>query len=390
MAARNVFHLALDHTNPDRIYVATADGVYVGQLDQGIWTKRLGALSAEETEVEEPEPLEDIETGTESGSLHHLSAIAVDPGQPGTLYIAGGKGVQRSRDGGLTWEPPLAAGLPAGAISRLLLQHNSPTMLYAATSEGVSRFRIDEERWEPLLQGLGTRRVNDLAATSHEFWAATDEGLFRYALEPEEIADGGPPSVQELLLNFVHEPTIGQAREAAIRYAEVHPDKIRRWRRRAALQALLPSVGFGIDHDRSTDISVDEGSFPSFQLLETQDRDYALGADVTWNLGELIWNNDQTSIDTRSKLMVELRNEIVDEVTRVYFERRRLQLVLLTNRPTEQHLLVEKELRVQELTALLDGMTDGYFTEHMRLPAAAVPAAHKATQATKEATWRQP
>ena len=61
--------------------------------------------------------------------------------------------------------------------------------------------------------------------------------------------------------------------------------------------------------------------------------------------------------------MVQLRNDVVDEVTRLYFERRRLQVELLTRPPAEPQPALDKALRVQELTALIDGLTDGYFSQ---------------------------
>ncbi|MFH1767939.1 MAG: hypothetical protein ABH858_02100, partial [Candidatus Omnitrophota bacterium] len=84
-----------------------------------------------------------------------------------------------------------------------------------------------------------------------------------------------------------------------------------------------------------------------------------------WNMGELIWNDDQTSIDTRSKLMVELRDDIMNEVTRTYFERRRLQIEILTSPPRDLKVSLEKELRLQELTADIDALTGGYFSEQL-------------------------
>jgi hypothetical protein len=63
--------------------------------------------------------------------------------------------------------------------------------------------------------------------------------------------------------------------------------------------------------------------------------------------------------------MVQLRNDIVDEVTRTYFERRWLQLTLLTHPPADPQELMELELRLQELTALLDGFTGAWFSKQM-------------------------
>jgi hypothetical protein len=97
------------------------------------------------------------------------------------------------------------------------------------------------------------------------------------------------------------------------------------------------------------------------------DEDTGWDINCSWDLGDLVWNNDQTSIDTRSKLMVELRNDIIDEITRLYFERRRIQVELLQNPPKDSVKCMEKELRIQELTANIDGMTGGYFSREAEL-----------------------
>ena len=63
--------------------------------------------------------------------------------------------------------------------------------------------------------------------------------------------------------------------------------------------------------------------------------------------------------------MVELRDDIVDEVTRIYFERRRLQVSLLTQPPSDPQVAIDKELRQRELAAMLDGLTGGYFSAQL-------------------------
>ena len=63
--------------------------------------------------------------------------------------------------------------------------------------------------------------------------------------------------------------------------------------------------------------------------------------------------------------MVQLRDDILDEVTRTYFERRRLQIALLTQPPADEKQVIDKELRLQELTAMIDGLTGGYFSTHL-------------------------
>lgn len=376
-AARHIIHFSFDPNDPDRLYLVTNQGLWVGDLSEGRWEQRLTLIGIAEDEAPGPEADSDESEAVEEEALRHLTSVAIDPQAPSTLYLAGSRGLQMSANGGASWTRLTRSGLTVPRITRLLPYAHSPLILYAATERGVARYEPHRDRWRLINQGLSTTRVNDLAETAQGIWAATDQGLYRYEFSPEEMGDSEPPTAQDLLANFVHEPTITQVRDAAIRYAEVHPDKIKRWRRQASLQALLPSVNFGMDHDTSRDLHVDEGSYPNFQLIDTKDRDAGADLSITWDLGELIWNDDQTSIDVRSKLMVQLRDDLVDEVTRTYFERRRLQALLLTHPPTDQQAVLEKELRLQELTALIDGLTGGYFSHSMK------PAINP-----EEATWR--
>jgi hypothetical protein len=163
----------------------------------------------------------------------------------------------------------------------------------------------------------------------------------------------------------VSEPTIEEVQRVAIRYAEVEPEKIAKWRKQAAKKAWLPQVSFGLDRN-STDLWHWEGG----STTKTEDDILRKGrasvdweVRLTWDLSELIWSTAQTSIDVRSRLMVQLRDDIIDEVTRIYFERLRVKAELEEGAFTTEAKRRERELRLQELTALLNGMTGGYFSE---------------------------
>lgn len=366
-AARDVLGLATAGHGSGQLFLLTTGGLYESGPQAGAWSKVRNVRFAGGPEVEEPDVVAVSETAEEPDLLHPLGAIAVDP-TDSSVYLGGVAGLMRRTNQGGHWHPIPRMGMGAHDVQRLLVQAHSPVMIYVATSAGVTRLNPTTQRWTALNTGLTTRRINDLAGSPQALWAATDDGLYRYEIAPPDASDDGSPTPQELLANFTHEPTITQVRDSAIAYAEVHPEKIRRWRRQAALKALLPSIDFGFDRNQSNDVGVDEGTFPNFQFIETEDRDANWDMSVSWDLSELIWNQDQTSIDVRSKLMVELRDDIVDEVTRTYFERRRLQIELMTEPPETQKAQLAKELRVQELTALLDGLTGGYFSRYSRVP----------------------
>jgi hypothetical protein len=159
------------------------------------------------------------------------------------------------------------------------------------------------------------------------------------------------------------EPAIQQVQQWAIAYAEVHPDKINRWRREARLKALLPSVSVGVDRADTELYHWDSGPNPDALLKGTEYLDWDVN--VSWDFSEIVWSTDQTTIDSRSKLMVELREDILDHVTRLYFERQRLRKQSQEQGKLGQPVSWESHLRVEELTALIDALTGGAFSRSL-------------------------
>ena len=361
--ARQIIQLTFHPQNPDRLYLLSDHGLYAGAPAEGNWVRRPEMLSHRNDAEQE---ISDLSGPTETAQpRNRLGAIAIDPQHPSTLYLGTSQGVLTSIDEAIHWQPLPRIGLPSSKVLQLAVQADPAgnTLLVAATANGLATYDPITNRWFMLQEGLSPQ-VRQFCVVGNTLWVATKAGLFRVDWDANSTDSSAPPSVGELLDTFVHEPTITQVRDAAIRYAEVHPDKIRLWRKQAALRAVLPKVNVGFDHTGSRNTHIDEGSFPHFQLIDTHNGDSGFDVSLNWDLGGLIWNDDQTAIDTRSKLMVELRDDLVNEVTRVYFERRRLQLALLTAPALDQRTLLEKELRIQELTALLDGLSGGFFSNH--------------------------
>ncbi len=356
-----IVDVVVDPHDPARLYALSEQGVFAGSLEDPTWHRLLAfagveALSATLEEIDE-------EAQEEAAPFGLPTSLAIDPQDPQRLYLATTHGLRVSGDGGMSWQRATALGLGAVPIRHLLLQARSPTTAYAATSQGVARYLSVEERWETLDAGLPTRSVHQLAATASKLFAATDQGLYALDLTEEQLLQGNWPSPRELLGNFVHEPTIGQVQQTAMRYAEVEPEKIQRWRRQASMKALLPTLDVSANPNLTDFRHWDSGTNPDSLLKGERDTEW--NTSITWDLGDLIWNDDQTSIDVRSKLMVQLRDDIMDDVTRTFFARRRAQVELLTAPPGDPKAQLDKELRLQELTARLDGLTGGWFSRQL-------------------------
>ncbi|NQT46144.1 MAG: hypothetical protein HQ593_01530 [Candidatus Omnitrophica bacterium] len=190
-----------------------------------------------------------------------------------------------------------------------------------------------------------------------------DGGEERYKLDakgPDDVAY----ETSVVFGYFEQEPSIKAVQEAAVSYAEVHPDKITRWRRAAAVRGILPRVSFGYDFDQDETYEIYTSSATNYSITGPEKNSKGWDISLTWELSDLIWNSSHTTIDVRSKLMVQLRWRILREVTGLYYERRRLQTDLLLAPPESIDARVQKELRIQELTGQIDALTGGYLSRY--------------------------
>jgi len=331
------------------VFIATNRGVYKN-LDGG-W-KRIFVTESEETDYDSDE------TDEATSAIRPVNSILVGER---SIYLATDSGIFISEDEGGTWKEFSSDSLLSEKVKRLAIGD----ALYAATDRGVFIFDDKDKNWNALYKGMDADKAKSLTIDEKgKVWVATNKGLYRSSeeLSLDSLRKANSEENQVLRL-FENEPGIREVQEIAVKYAEVHPDKINDWRKRAEKKALLPNLSVGLDRYVTDYYHWDAGQNPD--VMQKGDDVVSWDVTMTWNLGELIWNDDQTSIDTRSRLMVQLRDDILDEITRTYFERRRLQIEGYLSPPGDLKLKLEKGLRVQELTADLDALTGGYFSKRI-------------------------
>ncbi len=353
---RSYIHsIALAKGDLGRIYAVSVNGLFVSQDAGASWERRMVVSGDEDINTAEEET---GEQERESAGFK-MRYVTTDQQNPSQAYLATNRGVYKSTDKGLSWERLVDYGLLDRDVRILLVA--SSAKLYAATKSGI--FEYAATRWQEVSTGLATRDVRGLAAdASGRLYAACDGGLF----EADRAAPRENKSV--LSLYFKDEPEIEDVQEQAVRYAEVEPEKIINWRKLAAKRSILPKVSVGIGRN-VTDLWHWEGGSSTVcgddRLVRGQD---ALEWDLSlsWDLSELIWSSDQTSIDVRSRLTVQLREDILDEVTKLYFERIRIKMELDNLSIEDRNKRLGKELKLRELTASLDALTGGYYSECLK------------------------
>ncbi|MDD2927836.1 MAG: hypothetical protein PHE30_03190 [Candidatus Omnitrophica bacterium] len=352
-----IFNFAYLPQEPDYLYLACTDGVFKSVNSGKDW-ERIFSTHPVENSAELEEENEDRDEQERHSAIRY---ITIDPHNPDGIYLATDRGVYRSKDRGKTWELLSEYGLLSRAAQFLLFSDKA--QLYAVTKSGV--FNYKNERWRELSFKLSGCQINFLALDKEaHLYACTERGLYRMGSGQVDA-----PADQDIIAQYSKgEPEIQGVQRQAIKYAEVSPEKINFWRKQAAVKAILPKLSAGIGRDTGDLWHWEGGSTTKlYDDVLVKGRD-ALDWDVTltWDLSELIWNNDQTSIDTRSRLMVQLRDDILDEVNKLYFERLRVKIELDNLQIEDRKKRFEKELRLKELTASLDALTGGYFSNQIQ------------------------
>jgi len=346
--------MAYDSKEPDYLYVACVDGIFKSANGGKSWDRVFVASPTEESCEEEQD--ENSENNHEE-LTSQVRYLVLDKNNPSRLYLATSHGVYKSQDRAKTWELFSTAGLLSLDIRSLLVTKQS--LVLAATKTGV--YKYQDNGWQELSLRLVAGEVNFLALDNQEtLYAACDKGLFK-AIATEE--DNSMNSA--ISLYYKEEPAISEVQQAAIRYAEVGPEKIKDWRKRAKIKAILPRLTLGIDRSKRTNYEIYTSATTHYVYAGPLDKNSGWDVTLSWELGDLIWNDDQTSIDVRSRLMVQLREDILDEVNKLYFERIRLRMEMDRLSIEDRVKRSEKQLRLEELTASLDALTGGYYSEYL-------------------------
>jgi hypothetical protein len=174
------------------------------------------------------------------------------------------------------------------------------------------------------------------------------------------------PTEAQILAHFRHEPSVQDVQDAAIRYYQVHPDRIRSLRLNAQLKALVPTVSGGFsNYLTTTKRKLADGIYLSLPFKEDEQvngdsRGFSVSA--TWSLDRLVFNAEVLDVQS----LIGILDGVVREVTTVYYIRRRLQIDTLLRPPTDLASKISNNIRIEELTGLIDAMTGGYMSKEVK------------------------
>lgn len=277
-----------------------------------------------------------------------LRGIAQNQNNPSELFLTTEQGILRSTDAGQAWKSFNSTALPDYINSLIITQG----LIYATTNKGP--FVLKNNRWEKINQGLIENNVKVIKPNDNTIFMGSADGVFK--LLDEEPSAANPFTNYD----FSHEPTVQQVQQAAIRYNDIDPAKFKNWRRRIHFRALMPEMS--LDYDKSVYGTAGSSTYDGKGFVGPRD----WGLSLSWDFAELIWNSKEEEVIDHIRYVTNLREDVLDEITRIYFERRRLQMELSRHQNSDGDTQLETDLKIKELTAHMDALTGGYFTRSLK------------------------
>ena len=170
-----------------------------------------------------------------------------------------------------------------------------------------------------------------------------------------------PGHLHRQLAELKKEPSVRDVQEAALRYFRVNSASVDSMRSRARIKALAPIFEISGGYTQS---GLDDSTL-NYEFHQTEpwvEREsggtgWNARAKLTMNLPKLIFNPEELDVASLAGLV----EGLLKESTRLYFMRRRLQVDMILVPPTDTATKLSKELRIEELTGLIDAMTGGWF-----------------------------
>lgn len=204
-------------------------------------------------------------------------------------------------------------------------------------------------------------------------------------VDTQPPADAAMTTAGDVLSQFNGEPTVRQVQQWASNYANIDPERVKRWLTQSTTFATLPQLSLEFrlrnDFDQGFDYFDEVGLDPRdpagnyFPVIQDADQGQTqeMKVKMVFDLDKLIMSSERIRVINEAQDIVKLRDQVLGEVTRLYFERRRLQAERLLAPKSDPLAVVKEELRLMELTANLDALTGGAFSAGLSRQSAPTP-----------------
>jgi hypothetical protein len=160
-----------------------------------------------------------------------------------------------------------------------------------------------------------------------------------------------------------HEPTVAETVRVCLEYFRVDPANFDGLRTAAKTRALLPTLAGGYAYQDEAFARVEDTLQGGVTVNPRNVEDTSFSGNTftvgaIWDLRELVFNASEVQVYG----LIGVQRDLMLEVTRTYYLRRQLLLRLLLRPPEDPLAYAALEMRVDEFTAILDVLTDGWYS----------------------------
>ena len=227
-----------------------------------------------------------------------------------------------SADGSLRWETVFPVWSPGSRARRVF---GAAGQVWVATDQGLLRAMQWPLSWRRTTGPPGVSGMWDMAEQGGgALLAAGKPGAFWGAARVEILGDD-PISKRWAMQQ---DPPLRQLQIQALIYTGLRPDYFNRLRSGLSRRGWWPSLELdaGVAYDRSR-TQDDDQSFTYGTLQDLRDqgrassRDFEAVVSLSWDLGELAYPTDAPELSREARQRVSLRDNMLDEVNQLYFDR---------------------------------------------------------------------
>lgn len=285
------------------------------------------------------------------------------------LLVSTSSGLYYSKDQGRSWLRS-TSGLKTNTDGyysiRDICLHGGD--IFLATSQGLyytSSTNLDSTpEWQELSLDQARKSENNnteiysLLSHAAVLYIGTSQGEIYTISDFKPTANniGALDIIRKLLSQ---EPSVQEVQQVALDFAGLPAGKdFRRYRRQARLRHLVPNLEtFGTSNTEDLLVVQNSGgdSFNSGSgsLVSSYDRNsrdqnndqFSTGLKASWQLSNLIYDPEINDINNSARIVSNIRENLLTEITQIYFARRELQYQILnqaTEAPVKAPVIAEK------------------------------------------------
>jgi len=234
--------------------------------------------------------------------------------------------------------------------------------------------------WRRASAPVGTSSIQAATGSTAAIYVAANAGVFGGRAAPATITASGAPlratggSAAAAGEGAVGDPSIDEVHRVAIRYLGLGRTRLEALRDGVHVRGWLPIVVLrgDVDWDRHRATDFDQAFLSGetrYLIDRDNDRDNSYGVSLTlsWDLGDVAYEPESIDVLCETREVIELRDDVLDEITQLYFERRRVLVALLASGAPHSDDALQLRLRASELAAGIDAWTGGWFSRRVNV-----------------------